>query len=259
MSNSNLDFANRDYTVKIGQYFGRGWEIFKQYSWGFIGFFLVMIAIIMIAAELPPVNVIIFPILLAGIYIVAFKITKNKSQKFDDFFLGFKKFNIFLNIFLVNLIRSFLVIVSTLLPIVTVMMIYLAINYFFSINLIIQNLVIDNGLSFWLVLAVAIGILLLITPGIYLEISYFFSVPLVVEKRMEFWSALETSRKLVTKKWFYFLGFRLLLSLLNLGGLLCLVIGLLVTIPLTFCIVVAAYEDIVGLNGGETVDTMGAS
>ena len=40
-----------------------------------------------------------------------------------------------------------------------------------------------------------------------------------------------------------------MLTLLNLAGLLLLGIGALVTIPLSSCIMVAAFEDIVGLNG----------
>lgn len=59
---------------------------------------------------------------------------------------------------------------------------------------------------------------------------------------------METSRKLITKKWFSFFGLLLLLFLLNLGGAILLGVGLLVTIPLSVCIIAAAYEDIVGLN-----------
>lgn len=97
-------------------------------------------------------------------------------------------------------------------------------------------------------LLIGLGFVLLIIPGIYLLVAYFFATSLVIEKRFDFWTALETSRKLVTKQWFSFFGFNILLFLLNLGGLLLFGIGALVTFPLTFCIVVAAYEDIVGLN-----------
>jgi hypothetical protein len=59
---------------------------------------------------------------------------------------------------------------------------------------------------------------------------------------------METSRRLITKKWFSFFGLGLLMFLLILAGLLCFGVGVLVTIPLGSCVLTAAYEDIVGLN-----------
>lgn len=96
---------------------------------------------------------------------------------------------------------------------------------------------------------IGIGCFLLLIPGIYLTVAYAFSVLFVIEKKLNFWSALEASRKLITKKWFSFLGLGILLVLLNLAGVLILGVGLLVTIPWTYCITVAAFEHIVGLNG----------
>ena len=93
-----------------------------------------------------------------------------------------------------------------------------------------------------------IGFALLILPGIYLAVAYLFAQPLVIDKGADFWQAMETSRKLITKKWFSFFGLLLVLFLLNLAGAILLGVGLLVTIPLSSCILAAAYEDIVGLN-----------
>jgi len=49
-----------------------------------------------------------------------------------------------------------------------------------------------------------------IIPGIYLSIAWIFSVPLVIDKRLEFWTAMETSRKVVTHVWFEVFGLVLL-------------------------------------------------
>jgi len=46
-----------------------------------------------------------------------------------------------------------------------------------------------------------IGFCLCILPGIYLAVAWVFCVPLVADKRLEFWSAMELSRKVVTKVW----------------------------------------------------------
>jgi uncharacterized membrane protein len=100
------------------------------------------------------------------------------------------------------------------------------------------------GLMMWLL--VTIGMFLLVLPGIYLAVAYMFTVPLIVDYRMEFWQAMETSRKIITRNWFSLFGFVLLLAVINLGGALVFGIGLLVTIPLTAFAGVMAYCDIVG-------------
>ena len=90
--------------------------------------------------------------------------------------------------------------------------------------------------------------LLLILPGIYLAVAYILTVPLIIERKLGFWDAMEASRKIVTKRWFSFFGFGLLLLLINIVGALLCGIGLLVTVPVTYAAIVSAYENIVGLN-----------
>jgi len=51
-----------------------------------------------------------------------------------------------------------------------------------------------------------LGFLFCIMPGIYLLVAWTFSVPLVADKRLEFWSAMELSRKIVTRVWFPMFG-----------------------------------------------------
>ncbi|MDB6016517.1 MAG: hypothetical protein JWR19_1006 [Pedosphaera sp.] len=48
----------------------------------------------------------------------------------------------------------------------------------------------------------AIGFIFCVLPGIYLKVAWFFSIPLVADKRLEFWSAMELSRKITTRVWF---------------------------------------------------------
>ena len=87
---------------------------------------------------------------------------------------------------------------------------------------------------------------LLILPGIYLLVAWMFTLPLVVDKRLDFWSAMELSRKVVTKHWFKFLGFGLVLWLLMFAGVLALIVGVLVMTPLVLAALMYAYEDIFG-------------
>jgi len=50
----------------------------------------------------------------------------------------------------------------------------------------------------------------LLLPGLYLFVAWIFSVPLVADKGLEFWSAMELSRKIVTRVWFQVFGLLLL-------------------------------------------------
>jgi hypothetical protein len=97
-------------------------------------------------------------------------------------------------------------------------------------------------------LLIAIGTILLIIPGIYLTVGYLFSSCLVLDRRLDFWPALELSRRTVTPMWFGFFAFLLLLLLINLGGALLLGLGLLATIPLSFCALTVAYGDLFGFQ-----------
>ena len=46
----------------------------------------------------------------------------------------------------------------------------------------------------------------LVLPGLYLFVGWIFRVPLVADRRLEFWSAMELSRKVVTRVWFEMFG-----------------------------------------------------
>ena len=97
-------------------------------------------------------------------------------------------------------------------------------------------------------LFIAIGTLLLIIPGVYLFVAYLFASYLVVDRRLDFWPAMELSRRTINPRWFGYFVFTLLLVLLNLAGAVALGVGLLVTIPLSFCAVTVAYAEIFGLQ-----------
>jgi hypothetical protein len=55
-------------------------------------------------------------------------------------------------------------------------------------------------------LLTSISVCFCLLPAIYLFVAWIFSVPLVADKRLEFWSAMELSRKTVTRVWFEMLA-----------------------------------------------------
>jgi len=57
---------------------------------------------------------------------------------------------------------------------------------------------------------------------------------------------MELSRRIISIRWWDFLGFFAILTLINLAGLLACGIGVIFTSPLTMCIIYVAFEDIIG-------------
>ncbi|MEM1308270.1 MAG: hypothetical protein AAGF98_02000 [Cyanobacteria bacterium P01_H01_bin.153] len=214
---SSFDIGDRDYQFKMGDYISRGWEIFKSNALLFIGFtLLVFVGLGIISAILP------YPL---------------GSGNWEDGQGG------------IGIVSSILL--NLLIPGIYLVAFQIARNrttafgdFFKGFNRALPILL----LAFISGFLVFVATLCFLLPGIYLGVAYMFSLPLLLDKNLDFWPAMETSRKLITKKWFSFFGFAIVLGLINLGGLILLGIGLIVTFPLTVCAQVAAYEDIVGLN-----------
>jgi len=93
-------------------------------------------------------------------------------------------------------------------------------------------------------LLTAIGLLVLIIPGIYLLVGYLFSSLMVLFGGFEFWFALEYSRKLIQIQWVKFLLFGILAVLLNIVGALLLFVGLAITLPVTYFALYHIFEKI---------------
>lgn len=91
-----------------------------------------------------------------------------------------------------------------------------------------------------------LGYFLLILPGIYLTIAWTFTLALVIDKQLHFWSAMELSRKAVTRHWWKFFAFALVLTLFKLAGLVVFLVGFFVTLPIAVAALMYAYEDLFG-------------
>src|SRR5213075_2236657 len=69
---------------------------------------------------------------------------------------------------------------------------------------------------------------------------------LIIDKGLEFWTAMELSRKVVTRHWWHCFGLFLLAWLVGFLGLLACGVGLFLTMPIAAGALVYAYEDIFG-------------
>jgi hypothetical protein len=107
-----------------------------------------------------------------------------------------------------------------------------------------------------------IGYVLCILPGIYLTIVWLlFPVLLIMDKGMDFWPAMELSRKVVHRHFWPVFGLFCLIFLLVVAGLVTFLVGVFLTLPISVAAVVCAYEDLFGARRAEqemTVETSAA-
>jgi len=98
------------------------------------------------------------------------------------------------------------------------------------------------GAQFLVAIIIFVGLLLLIVPGIIAALGLLFVLYVVIDRGAGPINALKESWRITNgNKWQLFL-FGLVLIGLNLVGLLALVVGLLVTVPVTWIAVTHAYR-----------------
>jgi len=100
-----------------------------------------------------------------------------------------------------------------------------------------------------------IGTIFCIIPGLVVAAALKFTYLFIVDKRMDFWPAMQASHAVVKQDYFGFTMFLILAFLVNVLGLLCCVVGLLVTVPLTIAAITVAYKEIVGFEQ-RTIDAL---
>jgi uncharacterized membrane protein len=92
------------------------------------------------------------------------------------------------------------------------------------------------------------GLLLCVIPGLILITAYSFVYLFIVDKKMDFWPAMQASHALVKQNYMGFFGFLLALIGVNILGFLCCFVGLLITMPLTYAAWTLAYQELVGFE-----------
>jgi uncharacterized membrane protein len=99
------------------------------------------------------------------------------------------------------------------------------------------------------------GTLLCLIPGLVVAAMYKFTYLFIVDKRMDFWPAMQASHAVVKNDYFGFTMFLLLMALVDLLGFICCIIGIFVALPVTFAAITVAYKEIVGFDP-RTIETL---
>jgi len=92
------------------------------------------------------------------------------------------------------------------------------------------------------------GLIFCFIPGILVLALYSFVYIMILEYNMDFWEAMEASRKLVSKHLFEFSIFILIHLILYLIGFIFCFVGIIPVIAFVNCSIVVAYDELVGLQ-----------
>lgn len=103
------------------------------------------------------------------------------------------------------------------------------------------------GLQIFGTLAVLLGSLAFVIPGVYLGVAYVFAGMALVDEPQSFVDALTLSRRLVTPHWFDVTVFLLVVVAIVLLGYLAVLIGGFVSVPVGFCMIAAGYQQLLVL------------
>jgi predicted Ser/Thr protein kinase len=209
----------RDYTLKTGHCLERGWALVKSHFWELVGIHALILLLLIIAGS-------------------AFARTSHLGNAASDMNVsdGTSVLGLVLGgplwaglfLYFLKTIRGEPVTVET------------AFSGFSKrfLHLFLLNLVA------WVL--IGLGFICFILPGVYLLVAWCFSLVLVMDKGLDFWPAMELSRKVVNKHWWKVFGFLLVLAGVWWLGVPACCIGVLVSAPVAIAVFLYAYEDIFG-------------
>ncbi len=237
----NLDnLINGNYQLDPVQHIKDAIEIFKKNVGGFILYLILVYGLMMALNFVPGVNFaasLITPLFFAGFYIVAHKIFRNEPFEFTNFFDGFRGDHTG-QIVLVALVTA-LISIGIFIPFGIVAFVTMSM---FGLVDAVPSLGAGSGIAIFLL------VVLFFAAICYILVAWFWSYQFVIFHKMKFWDAMEASRKITSKKFLHFIGFGLLLSLFNLGGMLALGVGLLFTVPVSMIAIYTSFEAVVGTD-----------
>jgi membrane-anchored glycerophosphoryl diester phosphodiesterase (GDPDase) len=237
---------NNGYTVEMGNYFSRGYDIMKQNMGGYIGFAVLGLIIAFVANLIPFLNIlagiVVTPCLFFGFHLVSYRISaKREIPPFNEFFNGFNHFS---KIVVITLL-IFVITLALFIPLILVF----GIGAFWSVITASGMNSAETMRNAFAGLGGTMVILFLITmlAYLYLAVSLMFSSLIAVFHNEEVVDAMKLSWKVVNKNWLMWIVMLLALGImLFIGALFCLV-GLFFALPLFYCIMYAAFEDVCGV------------
>lgn len=242
------DVLENGYTFNFSDYFSTAAGILGQQFWWFVLAALVYFVVSAVAGFIPYsdmlTSIFLTPHFTAGFFIAGNKVARGKPFRFEHFFDGFRHH--YLHIMLASLVIS-MVSVFVMLPFFGWIMSFVF-DMMRQADIPFETIEGFGALRYFADIdgTTSVILMLLAIPALYLAISYSLAIQFVVFYGLEFWPALEASRKVVTQKWFWFLLFGLVVGIVAIAGLILCGVGLLASLPFGLLCMYGAYHGIMG-------------
>jgi len=247
-----------DQSFRLKRYIHMGWLLFRRYQRGYlkatllaVGCYLLAGALatlaIWLSAPVPFLNATVILVayflryafafaLSAGLFVMSRRLHVEHMAEFDDLWAGLRAFG---QIGAAKIIQLLLMIV----PMLVVLMLAGIRSYDELVLWAEQDLISPlEILSFYQRELRLLGLALV--PYLLIQTLYLFATPLILLGRLQFWTAMEVSRKIVLRHWRGAIQLMAFIGLMWLGSILTLGVGLLMAFPLTYATVYAAYADL---------------
>ncbi len=220
----------------------RSWDLVRENFWISVGATFLVMLISSVISMVPFLGgiagLILNGVFSGGLYWFFLKLIRKEAAGVGDAFAGFQRD--FIQLMLTGLVISLLTLLATFVILVP-----------FGIAALVM--VMTRTMS-------AHGLVLIVIPAgvlvfpvlVFLSVIWVFAIPMVVDRKVGFWDAMELSRKVVLKQWWRVFGLLFLCGLVAILGMLALIVGVFVAMPVAVGAVAYAYEDLFGPNPAPT-------
>jgi hypothetical protein len=203
------DLLARAPKLAIGDCLSRGWDLWMNHFGRLLLAYLILIPISVAMAfvqvgSLPIVTMLFGGVFTAGMYRYTLKLLHGEPATVTDLFAGFSEAPRAL--ILAGIAIAFFIMTFALLT--------------------------------------AAGFLFCIVPALYFGIAWTFTYPLILEKKLAFVPAMEVSRRVITRNWWRMLMLMVAAALLSLIGITALFVGIILTLPISLCVLACAYDSL---------------
>jgi len=176
-------------------------------------------------------NVVVVGALEGGLFYFLLKVIRRQPASAGDVFEGFRGCfgQLFLGKILPGLLASLCLIPAAIIAALVIL-----------IPMLVRH---KEVAPVQIVIVVGVCLLFLI-PTMVLQTNWIFTLPLIIDKKMNFWPAMQASWKMVTKHWWQVFALVILVGVINIVGMALCCVGLLFTIPVGLGALMYAYETI---------------
>ncbi len=250
------------YDFKFGDYISKGFSLFSRQAVGYILFTLVFFILfsilggVVFAVSFIPgsqllmglVTSIAYCIFKVGCYNVAHKGETGQSYQFQDFFRGFQDFNkIIIPALLLGLISSIPNIPNLFGP-----------NVFDIYRQMLADP--ENAMEYLQTMSESANPMLsmlssiLWIPVAILLAMWHWTIPLVVFHNMDYSTAMNISKQVISKNLILITVFLIIVYLIGWLGMVLCCVGIFATLPAMMNAQYAAFADVIGFQSGEQPD-----